>query len=124
VAIATEALNDILTNLVVNALDAAARGGHVQVEISQKDGNGLLQWKMTPQDCRGAAEKILSHFSRQKRRGRGWMASWARRASDAAASLNREPREKWAGHEISRDAASGRKVSNDVTQKRNTEARK
>jgi len=42
VAVGTEALNDILTNLVVNALDAAPRGGHVQVGVSKKDGMGLI----------------------------------------------------------------------------------
>jgi signal transduction histidine kinase len=42
VAIGTEALNDILTNLVVNALDAAPRGGHVKVGVSRQNGNGLL----------------------------------------------------------------------------------
>src|SRR5258706_10662413 len=41
VAVSTEALNDILTNLVVNAMDAAPRGGQVQVGVSRKDGNGL-----------------------------------------------------------------------------------
>src|SRR5260370_30988664 len=40
-AISTEALNDNLPNLVVNALDAAPRGGQVHVGDSLKDGNGL-----------------------------------------------------------------------------------
>src|SRR5437879_5276502 len=63
VAISTEALNDILTNLVVNALDAAPRGGHVHVEVSQKDGNGLLvvedDGAGVPADLR---EKIVQPF--------------------------------------------------------------
>src|SRR5437867_4958487 len=42
VAISTEALNDILTNLVVNALDAAQRGEHVHVGVSRRDGNGFV----------------------------------------------------------------------------------
>jgi len=92
VAIATEALNDILTNLVVNALDAAARGGHVQVEISQKDGNGLLA---VEDDGPGIAaelrEKILQPFFTTKTQGTGLgLAIVARRASDAGGKLEFE----------------------------------
>ena len=92
VAIATEVLNDILTNLVVNALDAAARGGHVQVEISQKDGNGLLA---VEDDGPGIAaelrEKILQPFFTTKTQGTGLgLAIVARRASDAGGKLEFE----------------------------------
>jgi signal transduction histidine kinase len=92
VAIATEALNDILTNLVVNALDAAARGGHVEVEISQKDGNGLLA---VEDDGPGIAaelqEKILQPFFTTKTQGTGLgLAIVARRASDAGGKLEFE----------------------------------
>jgi signal transduction histidine kinase len=92
VAISTEALNDILTNLVVNALDAAARGGHVQVKISQKDGNGLLA---VEDDGPGVAadlrEKILQPFFTTKTQGTGLgLAIVARRASDAGGKLEFE----------------------------------
>lgn len=92
VAIATEALNDIFTNLVVNALDAAARGGHVQVEISQKDGNGLLA---VEDDGPGIAadlrEKILRPFFTTKTQGTGLgLAIVARRASEAGGKLEFE----------------------------------
>jgi len=92
VAIGTEALNDILTNLVVNALDAAARGGHVQVEVSRKDGNGLVT---VEDDGPGVAaelrEKILQPFFTTKTQGTGLgLAIVARRASDAGGKLEFE----------------------------------
>ncbi len=92
VAIRTEALNDILTNLVVNALDAAPRGGHVQVEVSRKDGNALLA---VEDDGPGVAaelrEKILQPFFTTKTQGTGLgLAIVARRASDAGGKLEFE----------------------------------
>ncbi len=92
VAISTEALNDILTNLVVNALDAAPRGGHVQVEVSRKDGNGLVAVK---DDGPGVAaelrEKIFQPFFTTKTQGTGLgLAIVARRASDAGGKLEFE----------------------------------
>jgi signal transduction histidine kinase len=92
VAISTEALNDILTNLVVNALDAAPRGGHVQVEVSRKDGNGLVAVR---DDGPGVAaelrEKILQPFFTTKTQGTGLgLAIVARRASDAGGKLEFE----------------------------------
>jgi signal transduction histidine kinase len=92
VSIATEALNDILTNLVVNALDAAARGGHVEVEISQKDGNGLLAVEDDgPGIAANLREKILQPFFTTKTQGTGLgLAIVARRASDAGGKLEFE----------------------------------
>ena len=92
VAIGTAALNDILTNLVVNALDAAARGGQVQVEISRKDGIGLLA---VEDDGLGVAAelrgKILQPFFTTKTQGTGLgLAIVARRASDAGGKLEFE----------------------------------
>ncbi len=92
VAISTEALNDILTNLVVNALDAASRGGRVQVEVSRKDGNGLIA---VEDDGPGVAaelrEKILQPFFTTKTQGTGLgLAIVARRASDAGGKLEFE----------------------------------
>jgi signal transduction histidine kinase len=90
--ISTEALNDILTNLVVNALDAAPRGGHVQVAVSRKDGNGLVA---VEDDGPGVAvelrEKILQPFFTTKTQGTGLgLAIVARRASDAGGKLEFE----------------------------------
>ncbi|HEV1995261.1 MAG TPA: ATP-binding protein [Candidatus Acidoferrum sp.] len=92
VAISTEALNDILTNLVVNALDAAARGGHVHVGVSRKDGNGFVEVEDdgpgVPSELRG---KILQPFFTTKTQGTGLgLAIVARRASDAGGKLEFE----------------------------------
>jgi signal transduction histidine kinase len=91
-AISKEALSDILTNLVVNALDAAARGGHVQVDVNRKDGNGLVA---VEDDGPGVAaelrEKILQPFFTTKTQGTGLgLAIVARRASDAGGKLEFE----------------------------------
>jgi signal transduction histidine kinase len=92
VAIRTEALNDILTNLVVNALDAAPRGGHVNVEVSRKDSNGLVavedDGSGVPSELR---EKILQPFFTTKTQGTGLgLAIAARRATDAGGKLEFE----------------------------------
>jgi signal transduction histidine kinase len=92
VAISTEALNDILTNLVVNALDAAARGGHVQVGVSRKDGGGLVAVEDdgpgVPSELR---EKIVQPFFTTKTQGTGLgLAIVARRVTDAGGKLEFE----------------------------------
>jgi signal transduction histidine kinase len=92
VAIRTEALNDILTNLVVNALDAAPRGGHVHVKVSRKDGNGLVavedDGSGVPSELR---EKILQPFFTTKTQGTGLgLAIAVRRATDAGGKLEFE----------------------------------
>jgi signal transduction histidine kinase len=92
VAISTEALNDILTNLVVNALDAATRGGHVHVGVSRRDGNGLVAVEDdgpgVPSELR---EKIVQPFFTTKTQGTGLgLAIVARRASDAGGKLEFE----------------------------------
>src|SRR5467141_2415761 len=96
VAISTEALNDILTNLVINALDAAPRGGHVHVGVSRKDGNGLVvvedDGAGVPVDLR---EKIVQPFFTTKTQGTGLgLAIVARRASDAGGKLEFESQVK------------------------------
>ena len=92
VAIRTEALNDILTNLVVNAMDAAPRGGHVNVEVSRKNGHGLVvvedDGSGVPPELR---EKILQPFFTTKTQGTGLgLAIAARRATDAGGKLEFE----------------------------------
>src|SRR5467141_1600847 len=96
VSISTEALNDILTNLVVNALDASARGGHVHVGVSRRDGNGLVvvedDGAGVPVDLR---EKIVQPFFTTKTQGTGLgLAIVARRASDAGGKLEFESQVK------------------------------
>jgi len=89
VAVGTEALNDILTNLVVNALDAAPRGGQVQIGVSRKDGKGLLA---VEDDGPGVPselqEKILQPFFTTKTQGTGLgLAIVARRVSEVGGKL-------------------------------------
>jgi signal transduction histidine kinase len=92
VAISSEALNDILTNLVVNALDASARGGRVRVGVSRRDGDGLVAVEddgpgVPPQ----LREKILKPFFTTKTQGTGLgLAIVARRASEAGGKLEFE----------------------------------
>ena len=92
VAISTEALNDILTNLVVNALDAAARGGNVHVAVSRRDGSGLVAVEDDGPGIPSALrEKILQPFFTTKTQGTGLgLAIVARRASDAGGKLEFE----------------------------------
>jgi signal transduction histidine kinase len=92
VAASTESVNDILTNLVVNALDAAPRGGHVQIAVSRKDGKGLLA---VEDDGPGVPaelhEKILRPFFTTKTQGTGLgLAIVVRRASDVGGKLELE----------------------------------
>jgi two-component system, NtrC family, sensor histidine kinase HydH len=92
VAISTEALNDILTNLLVNALDATPQGGHVKVEVSWKGGSGLVT---VEDDGPGVAaelrEKILQPFFTTKTQGTGLgLAIVVRRAADAGGKLEFE----------------------------------
>jgi signal transduction histidine kinase len=89
VAAGTEAVNDILSNLVVNALDAAPRGGHARVEVSQKDGMGLLAVEDDgpgiPAELR---EKIMQPFFTTKTQGTGLgLAIVARRAAEMGGKL-------------------------------------
>jgi signal transduction histidine kinase len=85
----TEAVSDILSNLVVNALDAAPRGGHARVEVSEKGGMGLL---IVEDDGPGIPaelqEKIMQPFFTTKTQGTGLgLAIVARRAEEAGGNL-------------------------------------
>src|SRR2546422_2602926 len=92
VAISTEALNDILTNLVVNALDAPPRGGHVHVGVSRRDGNGLVAVEDDGAGVPGELrEKKVQPVFTAKTQGTGLgLAIVARRASDAGGKLEFE----------------------------------
>ena len=88
----TEAVNDILTNLVVNALDAAPRGGRVQIAVSRRDGKGLLAVEDNgpgvPAELR---EKILQPFFTTKAQGTGLgLAIVARRTMEVGGKLELE----------------------------------
>src|SRR5882762_7512046 len=89
VAIGKEALNDILTNLLVNALDAVSPEGHIQATVLQSDGFCTLTVEddgpgITPE----AQEKILQPFFTTKSQGTGLgLAIVARRVSDVGGQL-------------------------------------
>ena len=72
VAISAEALNDIVSNLVVNALEATPRGGHVIVGVAREGGNLCV---LVEDDGPGIPstlqEKILQPFFTTKSQGTG-----------------------------------------------------
>ena len=87
-----EAVSDILSNLVVNALDATQKGGTVYIEIARRDGKCVVS---VEDDGPGVAtevrEKILQPFFTTKARGTGLgLAIVARRAADAGGKVEIE----------------------------------
>jgi signal transduction histidine kinase len=89
-AICKEALNDILTNLLVNALDAVSHDGQIRVVASQSDGFCLLtvedDGQGIPPDLQ---EKILQPFFTTKSQGTGLgLAIVARRVGEAKGHLD------------------------------------
>ena len=89
VAASAEAVNEILSNLVVNALEATPRGGHVKV-CGSKGGDGFL---FTVEDDgpgvpETAREKILQPFFTTKTQGTGLgLAIVARRVAEFGGKL-------------------------------------
>jgi len=85
-----EALNDVLSNLVVNALEASSQGGHVNVEVSWS-GNGCVisvedDGPGIPEPLR---EKVLQPFFTTKPQGTGLgLAIVARRIAEFSGKLN------------------------------------
>jgi signal transduction histidine kinase len=89
-AIGKEALNDILTNLLVNALDAISPRGQIRVTASQSDGFCILTVEDDgpgiPPDLQ---EKILRPFFTTKSQGTGLgLAIIARRVTEAKGHLD------------------------------------
>ncbi len=89
-AIGKEALNDILTNLLVNALDAVSSDGHIRVSASHSDGFCILTVEDDgpgiPPDLQ---EKILQPFFTTKSQGTGLgLAIVARRVAEAKGHLD------------------------------------
>jgi signal transduction histidine kinase len=90
VAIDKEALNDIVTNLLVNALDAASPHGHIRASVSRSDGFCTLNVEDDgpgiPPDLQ---EKILQPFFTTKSQGTGLgLAIVARRVAEAKGHLD------------------------------------
>jgi signal transduction histidine kinase len=84
VAISAEALNDIVSNLVVNALEATPRGGHVSAGVAKDDGNFcVLVEDDGPGIPAALREKILQPFFTTKSQGTGLgLAIVARRVAE------------------------------------------
>lgn len=92
VAVSAEALNDIVSNLMVNALEAAPRGGHVSVTGTLEDGACLLAVEDDgPGIPAPAREKILQPFFTTKSQGTGLgLAIVARRVAEVGGRLEWE----------------------------------
>lgn len=90
VSIGQEALNDILSNLVLNALDAVSNGGLVRVGITQSDGFCSITVEDDgPGIPSEAREKILQPFFTTKSHGTGLgLAIVARRVADSGGHLD------------------------------------
>lgn len=92
VAISAEALNDIVSNLVVNALEAASRGGHVSAAVAREGGNFcVLVEDDGPGIPAALREKILQPFFTTKSRGTGLgLAIVARRVAEFGGKMDWE----------------------------------
>jgi signal transduction histidine kinase len=92
VALSAEGLNDIVSNLLVNALEAGTRGGHVSVSSAPQDGVCVL----TVQDDgpgipTALREKILQPFFTTKSQGTGLgLAIVARRVAEFGGKVDWE----------------------------------
>jgi len=92
VAASAEAVNDIVSNLVVNALEATPRGGRVLVSAASQDGVCTLAVEDDgPGIPAGLREKILQPFFTTKSQGTGLgLAIVARRVAEFGGKLDWE----------------------------------
>jgi two-component system, NtrC family, sensor histidine kinase HydH len=92
VAASAEAVNDIVSNLLVNALEATPRGGRVVLSIAARDGSGILVVEDNGPGIPAAErEKILRPFFTTKPQGTGLgLAIVARRAAECGGRLDWE----------------------------------
>src|SRR5467141_3993569 len=90
VAASAEAMNDIVSNLVVTALEAAPRGGHVSVSAVPRDGACIISVEDDGQGIPAALrEKILQPFFTTKSQGTGLgLAIVARRVAEFGGRLD------------------------------------
>jgi nitrogen-specific signal transduction histidine kinase len=92
VAISAEALNDIVSNLVVNALEATPRGGQVSAAVAREGGDFcVLVEDEGPGIPPALREKILQPFFTTKSQGTGLgLAIVARRAAEFGGKVDWE----------------------------------
>jgi len=91
-ATSAEALNDIVSNLVVNALEATPRGGHVVVSAASHDGECILAVEDDGPGIPAALrEKVLQPFFTTKSQGTGLgLAIVARRVAEFGGKVDWE----------------------------------
>jgi signal transduction histidine kinase len=89
VAASAEAMSDIASNLLVNALEAAPRGGHVSVRMTEDNGGcALVVQDDGPGIPVAAKEKLLQPFFTTKSQGTGLgLAIVARRVAESGGRL-------------------------------------
>ena len=90
VATSREAVSDIVSNLLVNGLEATVSGGRVTVNVARRDGNAQIcvedDGKGIPAELR---EKVMQPFFTTKTQGTGLgLAIVARRVSEAGGTLD------------------------------------
>ena len=92
VAASAEAVNDLVSNLVVNALEAAPRGGHVIVSAVSRDGACIFTIEDDGPGIPAALrEKILQPFFTTKSQGTGLgLAIVARRVAEFGGKVDWE----------------------------------
>jgi signal transduction histidine kinase len=92
VAAAADAVSDVLSNLLVNALEATLRGGHVRVDGALNDGICVLTVEDDgPGIASAAREKMLRPFFTTKAQGTGLgLAIVARRVAEFGGHLDWE----------------------------------
>jgi signal transduction histidine kinase len=92
IAAGAEATSDIVSNLLVNALEAALRGGHVRASAAASDGACLLTVEDDgPGIAFAAREKMLQPFFTTKAQGTGLgLAIVARRVAEVRGRLDWE----------------------------------
>src|SRR6267154_2256281 len=92
VAASAEGVNDMVSNLVVNALEATPRGGHVMVSAASRDGACTLAVEDDGPGIPAALrEKILQPFFTTKSQGTGLgLAIVARRVAEFGGKLDWE----------------------------------
>jgi|SRR5690242_5556247 len=88
----SETVSDIASNLVVNALDAAQRGGRVRVQVAKRNGECLVSVEDDgPGIAEDVREKILQPFFTTKAQGTGLgLAIVARRVAEAGGRIEIE----------------------------------
>jgi signal transduction histidine kinase len=91
-AAAADSVNDIVSNLVVNALEATSRGGRVIVSAASNNGSCVLSVEdngagISPE----ARERLLQPFFTTKTQGTGLgLAIVARRVAEVGGEMNWE----------------------------------